>query len=157
MEEETEVTAQEKLDVIKENDGKMAEILTYPIDGVVTSCFGARENPFDRGESEKHLGIDIAPTECDDIMAYADGIVERVSYSDGYGNYVVINHENYSTLYAHCDKILKSEGEIAKSGEVIALAGQTGRATGKHLHFEVLVDGQRINPDSYLNKALEEG
>lgn len=131
----------------------------FPLDGIITSLFSTRENPFYQvgaGEDmyEFHSGIDISAAKSTNISAYDDGIVSLVSYSASYGNFLVITHrEGFETLYAHCSKIIVKNGQKVSEGELIAIAGSTGRSTAKHLHFEVRIDGKAVNPLSYLPKA----
>lgn len=120
-----------------------------PIDGATSSGFGYRLHPI-QNEVKFHYGTDIAAAKGTEIKAFADGTVIAVGYDEGYGNYVVISHENgYRTLYAHCSEVCVTCGSIER-GEVIALVGQTGGATGPHLHFELQSDGVYLNPEFYI-------
>lgn len=114
---------------------------------LITSTYGYRQDPFGNG-IEFHKGVDLAGENGESIFASADGIIEISKYSKSYGNYLVISHSGgLKTLYAHCSKNLKSVGEKVSKGEVIGLVGSTGRSTGPHLHFEVILNGNNFNPE----------
>jgi murein DD-endopeptidase MepM/ murein hydrolase activator NlpD len=124
-----------------------------PVDaGWISSYFGSRTDPFS-GHPAVHQGIDFAGREGASIKAIAAGVV---SYSDsrhGFGNCIEINHGNgYVTRYAHNRANLVSVGDKIEKGQVIALMGATGHATGPHLHFEVLHYGKVVNPLKYINR-----
>ncbi|MCG6195010.1 M23 family metallopeptidase [Leptospira sp. FAT2] len=115
-------------------------------EGIVSSRFGKRKDPFTRKETF-HGGLDIAAEEGTPVYASADG---EVSFSDkkgGYGNLIVLNHRlGYETLYGHLSSISVKPGERVRKGQKIGEVGQTGRATGNHLHFEVRRFNQRQRP-----------
>ena len=114
----------------------------------ITSTFGYRAL-----FGDYHTGIDIAAPRGTSIVASAGGYVEKAVYSvtASEGNYVVINHGNgYKTLYAHCDSLNVTAGQYVEQGQVIAFVGSTGWATGNHLHFEVQVNGQRVDPMPFV-------
>ena len=119
----------------------------WPTTGVVTSPYGLRW-----GGSDFHPGIDIANDMGTPIVATADGIVVVAGWnSGGYGNMVDIDHGNgIMTRYGHASQVVVSAGQHVKRGQVIALMGSTGFSTGPHVHYEVHVNGQRVNPISYL-------
>ena len=118
---------------------------------IVSSGYGWRKDPFGNGV-EFHKGIDMAATEGVEIKASACGVIELAQYSNSYGNYIIINHgSGLKTLYAHCNNLLKNVGDNVESGEVIALVGSTGRSTGPHLHFEIILNSKNLNPEWYLN------
>ncbi|MBR6708673.1 MAG: M23 family metallopeptidase [Clostridia bacterium] len=134
--------------------------VVLPLDGDLTSPHGVRNNPFADGkliqlglvETEEHFGIDIGASRSRCVRAAMAGKVSKIgSDPDGYGNYLVIEHDGCSTLYAHCAEIYVGEGQTVAAGEELALAGRTGRATGIHLHFEVFVDGVSVDPIAYFN------
>jgi len=103
-----------------------------------------------------HTGIDIAAETGDDIAAAADGKVVFTGQYEGYGKTVVLDHgDRYHTLYAHNSKVRVNEGEIVTCGRKIAEAGNTGVSTGPHLHFEVRLNGEFLNPLRFLQ--LPEG
>ena len=104
------------------------------------------------GYMRMHNGLDIAASYGTDIMASADGVITTVSYdAGGYGNYIVVYHgEGISTLYAHCSKIIATVGSTVKQGQVIAIVGSTGAATGPHIHYEVRENGTPVDPLGYV-------
>lgn len=127
----------------------------WPVSGVVSSHYGYRVHPIS-GEYSMHNGLDIAADKGSDIFAAYDGTVSSAGYSNSYGYYVIISHnETIKTLYAHCSKLLVSEGDTVKKGDRIATVGSTGRSTGPHLHFEVRVGGYRIDPEWLLSDVAE--
>lgn len=128
--------------------------LSNPLPGArLSSPFGYRIHPI-LHIRKFHDGQDMAAPEGSTIMAAGDGVVASTGYMNGYGNTVVIYHGNgLSTLYAHIRNggIMVSEGQHVKAGQKIAEVGATGRATGPHLHFTVIKNGQKVNPMSYIN------
>lgn len=124
--------------------------LDAPVSGGYTSGYGWREHPVDGGDNFHH-GVDISSPEGTEIHAFADGVVEVVGKGESYGNYIQIKHsDTVKTLYAHCSKLLKAEGDEVKMGDTIALVGSTGNVTGPHLHFEVKANGLWHDPTYYL-------
>ena len=120
-----------------------------PTEGTLTSAFGSRLSPT-TGQPGFHYGLDIAADEGVVIGAFADGTVREVGESD-YGNYLIVDHaDGFSTLYAHCSSISAAVGDEVKCGEEIARVGQTGNATGPHLHLEICKDGAALDPSDYL-------
>ena len=117
----------------------------------VTSEFGYRSDPF-TGQASGHTGIDIAVPTGTPVRAALPGVVTTATYNaGGYGYYVKVDHGNgMVTLYAHNSKLLVKVGDAVEAGDMVSLSGSTGRSTGPHLHFEVRVKGQRVNPRSYL-------
>lgn len=116
----------------------------------VTSYYGYRVHPIS-GEKNYHTGVDIGMPEGTEILAGHDGTVTLAGNAGGYGLCVAIEGEAYeghtlTTKYGHCSQILVSVGQEVKAGDVIAKVGNTGNSTGPHLHLEVLVDGQYLNP-----------
>lgn len=121
--------------------------------GWLSSYFGKRTDPF-TGKAANHTGIDFAGKKGAEIIAVADGVVTWSADRYGYGIMVEINHGNgYSTRYAHNSKNLVSVGDEVKKGQPVALMGETGRATGPNLHFEVLYNGSRVNPVSFIRES----
>ena len=117
----------------------------------VTSNYGWRIHPI-TGEKDLHRGIDIGLPAGTEIQSVQDGTVTFAGYSGDYGNVVIIeNDKGITTKYAHCDSILVSEGQKVKTGDIIATVGNTGSSTGPHLHFEILKDGQYLNPAYFTN------
>jgi murein DD-endopeptidase MepM/ murein hydrolase activator NlpD len=119
--------------------------------GMVTSEFGYRKDPF-TGQTKGHSGLDLGAGKGTPIRAALPGTVYVVRHStSGYGYHVMVDHGGgFVTLYAHCSKILVTEGQKVEAGTVIAEVGSTGRSTGNHLHFEVRINGEKQNPRSYL-------
>ncbi len=124
----------------------------------ITSYFGNRVHPI-YGNTRFHSGIDIGAGFGDTIMAAASGTVIYVETpvpgqswgGSGYGNYFIIDHGNgVSTLYAHCTSVYVSNGQSVSQGEAVGTVGSTGGSTGSHLHFEVRINGTRVDPLSYL-------
>ncbi len=115
--------------------------------GVITSTFGMRWGAF-------HKGIDIAGVSNRSILAADNGVVESAGWDNGgYGNRVVINHNNgFKTTYNHMSKILVHAGQVVRKGQVVGIMGETGDATGVHLHFEVIRNGQIVNPSRYVHR-----
>lgn len=121
--------------------------------GWMSSYFGRRTDPF-TGKPANHQGVDFAGKSGAEIIAVADGVVTWSSDRYGFGNLVEINHGNgYSTRYAHNAENLVAVGEEVRKGQTVALMGETGRATGPNLHFEVLKNGHRVNPVTFIRQA----
>ena len=119
-----------------------------PVAGVVTSEFGMRKNPFNKKEKDFHTGIDIAQEKGCFIKAAFDGVVTEIGYTDIAGNYIRIKTDDaIQTFYGHTQFIFIREGDKIIKGQVIATVGDSGLVTGPHLHFEVLYNGYRINPE----------
>jgi hypothetical protein len=119
-----------------------------PVDGGIAAGFGWRINPW----PEFHRGLDLAADYGTPVHAAADGIVVAAGWDGGFGNKVDVNHENgYHTWYAHLSRFAVSPGERVRKGDVIAYVGATGEATGPHLHYQVMLGGQAIDPQPYLN------
>ena len=125
-------------------------LVTHPLPDMkrVSSDFGGRSMG---GRAEHHSGLDLSAPSGTPIYATGPGIVTKSGWGTGYGQYVEINHGNgYITRYAHASRLIARVGDQVKAGEHIANVGCTGRCTGPHLHYEVVKDGQRKNPSSYL-------
>jgi murein DD-endopeptidase MepM/ murein hydrolase activator NlpD len=124
----------------------------WPARGPISATWGSREDPFGRGH-ELHTGIDISGDTGDPVYATADGVIDAAGWNGDYGNMVVINHNDvgFVTRYAHLSALSVRPGEHVTRGQVIGLMGSTGRSTGSHLHYELLVHGQLTNPLSLLN------
>ncbi|WP_409968662.1 M23 family metallopeptidase [Bengtsoniella intestinalis] len=124
-----------------------------PITGVVSSPFGYRTDPTE-GNNQFHYGVDLAGNTGDPISAFADGTVRAVGESSSYGKYLIIDHiDGYATLYAHCDSIAVSANATVAMGQTIATVGQTGDATGPHLHLELTHNSVYLNPIYYVTTA----
>lgn len=121
-----------------------------PVEGTLSSSFGYRDHPTANAE-RFHYGIDLSAQEGTVIRAFADGTVTVVGQSSEYGHYVEVAHANgYTTLYAHCSRITASSGQSVKLGDPIAEVGDSGDATGCHLHFELVHRGTYLNPVYYV-------
>lgn len=122
----------------------------WPVRGWVTSTFGVRRDPFD-GVRRMHEGLDIATRTGTPVVATAAGIIREVGTEPGYGMLVVIDHgHGFSTAYGHNSRILVKVGQRVRRGEMVAMAGNTGRSSGPHVHYEVRLNGAPVNPNKYL-------
>jgi murein DD-endopeptidase MepM/ murein hydrolase activator NlpD len=149
---------------VKSDSGKVAlRTASAPADlaaGVISFVWPTPVRTITQGFSSRHTGVDISNSKMEAIYAAADGFVEISGYqTNGYGNTIVINHGSsyktrYKTRYGHASELYVSAGEYVKKGQLIAKQGRTGRvrgATGIHLHFEILKNGKRVNPLSYVH------
>lgn len=133
-----------------------ASVMIMPLDGQITSGFGEREKPSDPATQETHNGTDIAGEEGAPIKAAMDGVVEKIEENDLIGRSVRIKHDGgIETLYGHCSEILVDENQTVKQGDIIAKVGHTGNATAPHLHFEVIKDGEHVDPLSVIGSINE--
>jgi len=122
----------------------------WPARGWVTSNFGYRISPF-TGLRQMHEGMDIANAMGTLVLAPANGIVSRVDRENGLGKNITINHGyGILTKYGHLSETYVHVGKRVKRGEKIAAIGNTGRSTGPHLHYEIVVNGVNINPEKYI-------
>ena len=120
--------------------------------GWISSRYGERTDPF-TGERVQHLGLDFAGTKGSNVMSVASGVVIWAANRAGYGSTIEIDHGNgYQTRYAHNDKLKVKAGDHVTAGQVIALLGDSGRASAPHVHFEVLRNGNRINPANFVGQ-----
>ncbi len=118
----------------------------------ISSSYGWRIDPF-TGNKAFHEGLDFTANTGTSIRAAADGIVLAAEHSPAYGNIVKIDHgAGLETRYAHASKLLVKVGERVVKGQVIAKVGSTGRSTGPHLHYEIRLNGNALNPRQYLQK-----
>jgi murein DD-endopeptidase MepM/ murein hydrolase activator NlpD len=124
-------------------------LLRTPIDGAkITSGFGMRLHPI-LGYTRMHKGVDFGAPVGTPIYAAGNGTIVDIGMRNGYGNYIRVKHnDTYSTAYAHISRFAAGmrKGDHVKQGEVIAYVGATGEATGPHLHYEVLINNQQVNP-----------
>ncbi|MBO7429796.1 MAG: peptidoglycan DD-metalloendopeptidase family protein [Spirochaetia bacterium] len=120
--------------------------------GYVTSYFGPTTHPFTK-HWYLHKGIDIAYSRGTKVVSTADGkVIEKAFDANGYGNNIVIKHKyGFYTRYAHMDKVYVKEGQNVQQGEVIGTLGSTGLSTGPHLHYEVRIGSQVVDPQRYLD------
>jgi murein DD-endopeptidase MepM/ murein hydrolase activator NlpD len=122
----------------------------FPVRGSITSYFGKRLNPISR-RWEFHKGIDIANAMGTPLVAPANGVVTFTGWKGGFGNLVILNHGyGYTTRFGHLKEMKVQKGERVRRGEIIGYIGRTGRATGSHLHYEVLLAGKPTNPKKYI-------
>lgn len=124
-----------------------------PVDaGYNSSSYGWRIDPFN-GNKAFHEGLDFTANSGTPIRSAADGIVSASEYTHDYGNIVKIDHgSGLETRYAHASKLLVKVGERVVKGQAVALVGSTGRSTGPHLHYEIRLNGNALNPRQYLQK-----
>jgi murein DD-endopeptidase MepM/ murein hydrolase activator NlpD len=139
-----------KTDYFNENGFSVRkELLRTPLNVAhITSGFGVRRHPV-LGYTKMHKGIDFSASTGTPIFAAGNGIIEEIGRKGTYGNYVRIKHNaTFSTAYAHASRFAKElhKGDRVAQGDVIAYVGSTGRATGPHLHYEVMIDNKQINP-----------
>ena len=130
----------------------MGELFSWPIKASwrMSSAFGPRSDPIS-GAASYHTGIDMACPQGTSIKAAMSGTVAYASWSNVFGNYVIIKHiDGYQTLYGHMHKIKVKQGQFVSQGQEIGLVGSTGYSTGPHLHFTVYKNGKLVNPMSLL-------
>ncbi len=148
--------ASEEVDVVVEKQEKIKSatldgvyFAVKPVSGTITSRYGANESIRDH----THKGLDIAAPYGTKIVAAAKGTVSYSGWMSGYGNLIIIDHENgIQTYYGHCSKLYASVGDEVDAGDTIAAVGSTGNSTGNHLHFEIRKNGSQINPQKYVYK-----
>ncbi len=123
-----------------------------PVDSpAFTSSFGMRTHPI-LGGRRAHKGVDLAMPTGSPIYATADGVISRADWFSGYGLYVAIEHGGeLQTRYGHMSRLNVEAGQQVKKGDIIGYVGSTGRSTGPHLHYEVRIAGEAVNPVPYLN------
>jgi murein DD-endopeptidase MepM/ murein hydrolase activator NlpD len=122
----------------------------WPVRGLVSSEFGFRKSPF-TGRKEFHKGIDISTQLGKEIISPADGIIISSSHEPNMGNTVTINHSNgISTIYAHLLRSTVRRGQMVRRGDIVGFVGNSGRSTGPHVHYTILLNGVSVNPRTYL-------
>ena len=128
-----------------------------PIDSYRTSSsYGMRTHPV-LGGLRGHKGIDMAAPTGTPIYATADGLVSKAEYYSSYGNFIAIGHGGeLETRYAHLSRIAVASGQRVRKGDLIGYVGSTGRSTGPHLHYEVRVAGQAVDPSPYMTEGGSE-
>lgn len=138
---------EEEKNVIADING--IKLATLPVTGTISSRYGVSS----RIRKSNHTGLDIAATTGTPIKVMADGVVTNASYSGSYGNLVKVDHGNgVETWYAHTSKMYVKKGQEVKAGDEIATVGSTGNSTGPHLHLEIRLNGEHINPQKYVYK-----
>ena len=123
--------------------------VAVPLEGTVTCAFGNRIHPI-TGKESFHTGLDIAADEGTAVAAYQSGTVFEVGRSNTYGNYILLDHNGRQTFYGHLSAVDVEEDRTVAAGEVIGKVGSTGLSTGPHLHFEIRIDGERVDPADYV-------
>lgn len=135
-----------------QNDNSIADIngikiATLPVTGTISSRYGVRS----KIRVSTHTGLDIAVSTGTPIKVIADGTVVSAQYTGAYGNLVKIDHGNgFESWYAHTSKMYVTVGQKVSAGDVIAAVGSTGNSTGPHLHLEIRINGQSVDPQKYL-------
>ncbi|PNU03857.1 M23 family metallopeptidase [Novosphingobium guangzhouense] len=118
----------------------------------MTSSFGMRDHPI-LGGRRAHKGVDLAAPTGTPVYATADGKVSRASWFSGYGLFVSLEHGgDMQTRYGHMSRLNVADGQIVHKGDIIGYVGSTGNSTGPHLHYEVRVDGEAVNPIPYMQQ-----
>jgi murein DD-endopeptidase MepM/ murein hydrolase activator NlpD len=142
---------QHLLSTLSQQKALLSSIPTFsPVDGWITSGFGRRVSPF-TGEKGVHQGIDIAAPIGTPILAPADGVVIFTGAKDGFGNFIMIAHGyGVVTRYGHNLQNMVQPGQKVSRGEQIATVGMTGRTTGPHCHYEIVVNGKTENPQKFI-------
>jgi len=124
----------------------------WPAHGWLTGTFGGRSDPF-TGEPGFHQGLDISTDRGQPVFATADGTIRSAAFTGEYGNLIVVDHGfGLMTRYGHLSAFATKPGQVVKRGAVIGYVGATGRATGSHLHYEILANGKLINPLQLLTQ-----
>ena len=125
-----------------------------PVRGILTDGFGGRSDPF-TGEPGTHNAVDISSAVGQAVRAPADGIVVKAEWANGYGNVIYVSHGyGYSTRYGHLSGYAVRPGQRIKRGDVLGYVGSTGRSTGPHLHYEVRLNNNPVNPLEYILNAF---
>lgn len=144
-EEEKQKAEEERINNLPEING--IKLATTPVTGTITSRYGVSS----RIRKSNHTGLDISAKSGTDIKVVAAGTVISAKYEGSYGNLVKIDHGNgVETWYAHTSKMYVKAGQKVESGDVIAAVGSTGNSTGPHLHLEIRINGEHVNPQKYL-------
>ena len=123
------------------------KLSVLPVSGRITSRYGERSSL----RRSTHTGLDIACVTGTDIKVVSNGTVTFSGKKGSYGNLIIVDHGNgVETWYGHCSKLYKKVGESVEAGDVIAAVGSTGNSTGPHLHFEIRINGNTVNPQNYV-------
>ena len=142
----------EKQEENNEEDSSLAvvndiKLSVLPVSGRITSRYGERSSL----RRSTHTGLDIACVTGTDIKVVSNGTVTFSGKKGSYGNLIIVDHGNgVETWYGHCSKLYKKVGESVEAGDVIAAVGSTGNSTGPHLHFEIRINGNTVNPQNYV-------
>ena len=141
-------------EIKEENENKDAlaivnniKLSVLPVTGRITSRYGERSSL----RRSTHTGIDIACNTGTDIKVVSNGTVTFSGKKGSYGNLIIVDHGNgVETWYGHCSKLYAKAGDTVTAGDVVAAVGSTGNSTGPHLHFEIRINGECVNPQSYV-------
>ena len=141
-------------EIKEENENKDAlaivnniKLSVLPVTGRITSRYGERSSL----RRSTHTGLDIACTTGTDIKVVSNGTVTFSGKKGSYGNLIIVDHGNgVETWYGHCSKLYEKVGNTVNAGDVIAAVGSTGNSTGPHLHFEIRINGECVNPQNYV-------
>jgi murein DD-endopeptidase MepM/ murein hydrolase activator NlpD len=156
-----QVQKNEKLETVKRFVQKRNRVfqhtpVLWPVDGWLSSSYGVRKDPMGGKGRSFHEGVDLAAWHRSPVRAPADGTVVQSGRNGGYGKTIEIRHEyGYTTLYGHLDERLVQDGESVTKGQLIGRVGSTGHSTGSHLHYEVRINGDAVNPWPYLVQEYE--
>ena len=126
-----------------------ADFESNPVQGEVSMNFGKREHPITK-EVKEHNGIDIKAPEGTKVVSSINGTVTDVGFDSEKGNYIIIENGNLKTLYAQLATTNVKKGDKITAKQSIGTVGKTGKATGAHLHFEMMVDGEYVDPASFM-------
>jgi murein DD-endopeptidase MepM/ murein hydrolase activator NlpD len=134
---------------------RLAEVPNlWPVEGRVTGSFGDRIDPFN-GEGAFHSGIDISTSYGNQVIAPADGVVDFADFYSGYGRMIEIEHaQGFSSRYGHLASFAVTPGQAVHRGQVIGYVGLSGRSTGPHLHYEVWLHNNPVNPYTFLRTTI---
>ncbi len=139
-----EVANEDKYNLFEKAEPKVNMVLFAPVKGHITNGFNTKE---------KHFAVDIALTSGTPIKSVANGTVLFAEWTPNNGNVIIINHsEGIMSVYKHCETLTKNQGDVVRTGEVIATAGNTGtQSTGVHLHFELWKNGHPVDPTNFID------
>ena len=126
-----------------------ADLVNNPVDGQISRNFGKREHPITK-EIKEHNGIDIKAPEGTDVVSSISGTVTEVDFDSEKGNYIVVEYGNIKTKYAQLATTNVKKGQEVEAKQLIGTVGKTGNATGAHLHYEVMIDGEYVDPAAYI-------
>jgi murein DD-endopeptidase MepM/ murein hydrolase activator NlpD len=141
-----ETIVEEAVPTVIERGTKIPPTYIKPLNG------GSYSSGFKVRWGRMHKGVDWSTPIGTTVFASSDGVVASAGYRNGYGYCVYINHpDGRQTRYAHLSEVLVSQGQSVSQGQTIAKSGNTGRSTGPHVHFEILINGVQVNPLEYLN------
>jgi len=155
---DTQPTAVDPLLEVKPFRDQSISLSRWPVSGLLTDGFGERHNPFRRKVFEFHAGQDISAPRGTPVVVAEAGVVVFAGWMRGYGQVVIVSHhDNLSTRYGHLSEVDSSVGQLLEPGTVLGRVGSTGRSTGPHLHFEVRLNDQPVDPLSYLPSQVDDG